>query len=74
MKDLILRKILLGKEGNQCPNWHKIVSEDNSVKVYWIQCDSSVIIENDILYRRWKTPNLKSYILQIILRKDSNKF
>jgi len=66
IKDSTISKIFLEKEKNQYPNWQEIVSEDNFVKIYWTQWDSFVI-KNDILYRKWETPNLKSYIRQVIV-------
>jgi len=33
----------------------------------------SLVIKNNILYRKWETPNLKSYILQIIIPKGRIK-
>jgi len=54
IKDLTIRKILLRKERNQCPNWLEIISEDNSAKIYWTHWDSHVI-ENDIFYKKWET-------------------
>jgi len=75
MKDSI-RKIFLGKKRNQCPNGQEIVSEDNSVKVYWTEWDS-LIIKNDIyfrrFYRKWEIYNLKSYILQVIIPRGKVK-
>jgi len=61
------------RKGEKSVSKLAIVSEDNSAKVYWTQWDS-LVIENNILYRKWETPNLKSYILQIILEGELNKF
>jgi len=72
LKDLILRKFLLGKKGNQRPDWQEIVSGDDSAKIYWSQW-KSLVIENGIFYRRWETLNLKSHVLQIIVPRKRVK-
>jgi len=45
---------------------------DISAKIYWTKWDS-LVIKNDILHRKWETPNLKSYILQVIVPKERVK-
>jgi len=71
-EDLILRKFFLVKEGDHCPDWQEIVSKDDLAKTYWSQWES-LVIENDIICRKWEAPNLRSHVFQILVPKGRVK-
>jgi len=71
-KDSMLRKFFLAKEEGRRPDWQEVISEGDSAKIYWSQWES-LVIENDILYRKWETPNFKNYVLQILVPKEKVK-
>jgi len=71
-EDSMLRKLFLAKEEGRRPDWQEVISEGDSIKIYWSQWES-LVIKNDIFYRKWETPNFKKYVLQILVLKEKVK-
>lgn len=55
-----------GKEEGRRPSWQEIAARDTSAKVYWSYWDA-LMLKDDILYKKWEAPNLKSCLYQIVV-------
>lgn len=63
--DPIISIFLRGKELGERPSWQK-VKHDVSAKIYWSYWDA-LILRKEVLFKKWKSPNFKSEIFQIIV-------
>jgi len=68
LQDPKISVFLLGKEISERPAWQEIAAKGTAAKVYWSYWDS-LEIQSGVLYKRWKTPNLKNTVNQLIVSK-----
>ena len=61
--------LLEKKEIGNRPSWREVSSKDTSTKIYWSQWDA-LVMENEILYKRWELPSLRSTVLQIVVPSE----
>ena len=67
--DSVIGKIVTWKEQNVKPKWSDIAQYSVELKFYWNRLDS-MVLEKEILYRKFESTNDKSYNLQIVLPKE----
>jgi len=68
LNDSDISIFLLGKKVDTRPMWQEVASKGTAAKIYWSYWDS-LWIQNEILYKRRETPNLKNTIIQLIVPK-----
>ena len=54
---------------NYRPDWSSVSSNSEVTKIYWAQWDS-LVLKNDILYRKWESSDGKEIRLLLILPKS----
>ena len=67
--DSVISKIVTWKEQNVKPKWSDIAQYSVELKFYWNRLDS-MVLEKEILYRKFESTNDKSCNLQIVLPKE----
>jgi len=66
LEDPVVSIFLKGKEQNYRPNWEEVAEKGISSKIYWTHWDT-LVAQNGVLYKKWEAPNLKSYIMQLVV-------
>lgn len=64
--DPILSLFLMGKETETRPSWQEVIEKSPSARIYWNHWDA-LVLQNGVLYKKWKSPRLNKHILQIIV-------
>ncbi|KMQ86926.1 integrase core domain protein [Lasius niger] len=68
-KDFGISFIIQGKEAGRRPLRSEIPLGDISAQIYWSYWDA-LVLKDDVLYKRWEAPNLKSNFLQLVVPRD----
>lgn len=71
-EDPSISVIFQGKETGVRPSFSEIAARDVSSRTYWSYWDA-LLIKDDVLYKRWEAPNLKSSFLQLIVPRKRIK-
>lgn len=68
-EDEDLRLLLDWKRSGNKPNWNDVSACSPVTKSYWAQWDS-LVLEKEVLYRKWESNNGKEVTLQIIVPRS----
>jgi len=66
LADSVISVFLKGKELNRKPLFQDLASLDSSAKIYLPYWDA-LFLKDGVLYKKWKSPNSKSEILQVVV-------
>ena len=69
LEDPSIAIILQGKEIGIRPSWQEIAFGEATIMICWPYQDS-LELRNDVLYKRWKAPNLKNSVAQLVVPKS----
>ena len=65
-KDLGISFVIQAKEAGRRPLRSEIPIGDVSAQISWSYWDA-LVLRDDVLYKRWEAPNLKSSFLQLVV-------
>lgn len=54
------------KRGESKPKWQEVAPFSSATKSYWAQWES-LVLKDDLLYRKWEKPSGKDYQLQLVV-------